>query len=709
MAKFYLTPSACPCRFEALEPRVLLSSDPVASQLDGAASVVALDAPIVQPAAIAGLDNNLQVVDLTDLDGNLPLDIISSTQILWQTEDWETPRWKNPNWPTPNGREQVGFSTMVKNDHGLNQDGKYYLFYSSHDPMSGIGVAVSDTVDGSYTKPTVPGRSDNLVVPSFQYDNVNWSPDSPDHTASPSVVWNEDEQLWFIYFHYFNHIRNIVPGFQLTAMATTPDLASHNWTIWIDASFGTTPPYRPVLPTTSDPWIDSQSSYHTIQRLPAALPGRPGEPWLAFMRGTSTVPGSLTTLGFATSADGRNWNYFPQNPVIHQNDGGGGWPGLYRTGFIGYLGGGQYLVAWNESPGGDVPHLIYGYTTDFVNITRDPRGHAGWANAGEFSAWREGDRLYLFSGKFVHEMVLPVTSQPPTRPGAISAPSVGRDQATITWGASTDADGDPISYRVQYRKNDLSEAWSPIFVAPTTTTTLTDLEWNTSYRVRVRADDGTDVSPWRQANNLFTTSAAIVWPYVETFDDDNADFFQSVSGTWTINAANRYKGTPVVDQNAVSLVQRIDPLPAAVELKATIKAKDVSGFSQNGLLVYDYQNADNFKFAGFFVGLGEWRIGRWFNGAVEVKARVDDTIAVETDYDVEVQLRDRKTTLLVGGVEKLSFEFGGSVVDGDVGVGTRNAVAVFDDFVVRVPAAALPYSEDFEDNHADFLTVSSDT
>jgi len=30
---------------------------------------------------------------------------------------------------------------------------------------------------------------------------------------------------------------------------------------------------------------------------------------------------------------------------------------------------------------------------------------------GAISAWREGDRLYLFAGKFVHEVKLPVVKE----------------------------------------------------------------------------------------------------------------------------------------------------------------------------------------------------------------------------------------------------------------------------------------------------------
>lgn len=366
---------------------------------------VALHVPIARADGPDDLDNNSQVVDLSDLDGPLPLDVVSTKQILWQTEDWEHSTWQNPKWPK-GGPDTVGYPTVVKNNRGSNADGKYYLFYAHHDPRSGIGVAVSEVITGPYSKKVkVPGRSDNQVVPAFHASSTH--PGDPAHTSSPWVVWNKQEQLWFMYFHYFNHVRKIVPGYQLTGLATTPDLASHHWTIWEDASFGTTPPYRPVLPTTTKAWASQASSYNSVHRLP-------GGRWLAFIRGTSNN-GNPPSLGFATSNDGRNWNYFDENPIIHQNDGGGGRNGVYRPGFIGYLGKNEsgideYLVAWHESVhfDGDA-RLIYGYTTNFKSIKRDARGHVKWKGAdGAISVRREENRLYLFAGKFVHELKLPL-------------------------------------------------------------------------------------------------------------------------------------------------------------------------------------------------------------------------------------------------------------------------------------------------------------
>lgn len=366
---------------------------------------ITLHVPNVIADSLDALNINSQVVDLSDLDGPLPLDVVSTKQILWQTEDWEHSTWHNPNWPK-GGPDTVGYPSLVKNDRRPDADNKYYLFYAHHDPRSGIGVAVSDVITGPFSKKVnVPGRSDNQVVPAFHASSTHLG--DPDHTSSPWVVWNEREQLWFMYFHYFNHVRKTVRGYQLTALATTPDLASHRWTIWEDPSFGTTPPYRPVLPTTTKVWANQASSYSSVHRLPD---GR----WLAFIRGTPDN-GKPPSLGFATSVDGRNWKYFDENPIIHQSDGGGGRNGVYRPAFIGYLGKNesgvaQYLVAWQESVhfDGDT-RLIYGYTTDFKAIKRDPRGHVKWRGSdGAIAARREGDRLYLFAGKFVHELKLPV-------------------------------------------------------------------------------------------------------------------------------------------------------------------------------------------------------------------------------------------------------------------------------------------------------------
>lgn len=73
-----------------------------------------------------------------------------------------------------------------------------------------------------------------------------------------------------------------------------------------------------------------------------------------------------------------------------------------------------YLVAWQESvPFDGDTRLIYGYTTDFKTVRRDVRGHVKWKGSdGAIAAWREGGWWYLFAGKFVHRLKLPVARRP---------------------------------------------------------------------------------------------------------------------------------------------------------------------------------------------------------------------------------------------------------------------------------------------------------
>ena len=144
------------------------------------------------------LDGNLQVVDLSDLISPLPRFVDDSTQILSRTQDWEHSSWKNSNWPSAGG-SILGYSSVVKNTHGQNPDGKYYLYYAHHDPMSGIGLAVADSVTGPYTKFN-PTDNKVLTVPNYRPWGPN--PDDPSHYSSPSVVWNADTELWTMYFHY---------------------------------------------------------------------------------------------------------------------------------------------------------------------------------------------------------------------------------------------------------------------------------------------------------------------------------------------------------------------------------------------------------------------------------------------------------------------------------------------------------------------------
>jgi hypothetical protein len=143
------------------------------------------------------LDNNLRCVDLSDLTSSVPLTVGACSQILWRTETWEH------NTFDLSDDDSVGYPSVVKNDRGRNADNKYYLYYAHHDPCSGIGCAVADRIQGPYRKLASLKQAVRTAwfLANPHYPIVKPPLSDPSHYSSPCVIWNEDEKLWFMYFH----------------------------------------------------------------------------------------------------------------------------------------------------------------------------------------------------------------------------------------------------------------------------------------------------------------------------------------------------------------------------------------------------------------------------------------------------------------------------------------------------------------------------
>ena len=99
-----------------------------------------------------------------------------------------------------------------------------------------------------------------------------------------------------------------------------------------------------------------------------------------------------------------------------------------------------------------------------------------------------------------------VSNTPPTQPGTLSASTITVNSATVSWGASTDVDGDTISYLVEYRRNG-DPSWTNDGSTNSTSRSLSGLDSAQSYDVRVTPTDGMDAGTARAATNLFQTDA----------------------------------------------------------------------------------------------------------------------------------------------------------------------------------------------------------
>ena len=186
-------------------------------------------------------------------------------------------------------------------------------------------------------------------------------------------------------------------------------------------------------------------------------------------------------------------------------------------------------------------------------------------------------------------------------------------------------------------------------------------------------------------DDLAVRETGATLPYVEDFEDGNADFLAVAAGTWQINTAGRYKATAAVGNSAILLLQTDAALPSLFDITALITGNTAaSGQFTNGLIIFDYKGPADFKYAGAFFGNNQWRIGH-YDGSWNTLASAMQSITTGTDYDLKVSVNATAVELLVGGVSKVTHDFAASLSGGQMGVGTNNAVARFDDLSVQAP------------------------
>ena len=101
-------------------------------------------------------------------------------------------------------------------------------------------------------------------------------------------------------------------------------------------------------------------------------------------------------------------------------------------------------------------------------------------------------------------------------PNTLSASNITENSADLAWVSA----GSENSWEVEYKAAD--EEWTSAGSVSATTTTLSGLESNTVYSVRVRAlCGGSETSPWSESISFRTECDAIVnIPYIQNFDSD---------------------------------------------------------------------------------------------------------------------------------------------------------------------------------------------
>jgi len=107
----------------------------------------------------------------------------------------------------------------------------------------------------------------------------------------------------------------------------------------------------------------------------------------------------------------------------------------------------------------------------------------------------------------------------PTQPGTLSASLVTTNSATVSWVASSDIDGDTITYQVDYRR-DGDTPWTSAGSTTSTSQPVSGLDANQFYDVRITPNDGTGDGPDRTALSLFKTVADTDAIFKDSFEDN---------------------------------------------------------------------------------------------------------------------------------------------------------------------------------------------
>ncbi|QDU78331.1 FG-GAP repeat protein [Polystyrenella longa] len=160
-----------------------------------------------------------------------------------------------------------------------------------------------------------------------------------------------------------------------------------------------------------------------------------------------------------------------------------------------------------------------------------------------------------------------------------------------------------------------------------------------------------------------------------------------------------------------ALVTLDGPLPSLFEMSA--KVRSVSGADRwnNGFLIFDYQNENDFKYAGIFTGQNELVIGHYQGSWQNRIAQLDwddegRVLRTDRNHQLHASINGNAVTLSVEGLPVLNGTFPLGIGDGSAGVASYHALTQFDDFEIANEVAVgksvpFPYMDNFNDGKTD--------
>jgi Ca2+-binding RTX toxin-like protein len=179
------------------------------------------------------------------------------------------------------------------------------------------------------------------------------------------------------------------------------------------------------------------------------------------------------------------------------------------------------------------------------------------------------------------------------------------------------------------------------------------------------------------------------------FNDGTPSGFAVDSGSFAVVNGKLSVSAASLGLEATAVLPLDDQLPGYYEVLATVSVeKPTAGWKANSYIVFDYFDADDFKFAGINASTNEVEIGYHDAAGWHVVKDVPKQLKAGTSYNMMVAINGTNVTLVLDNKSVLSYTFAPRVIDdyayglnlGLVGLGSDNSRGTFDNFTVqRVP------------------------
>ncbi len=169
--------------------------------------------------------------------------------------------------------------------------------------------------------------------------------------------------------------------------------------------------------------------------------------------------------------------------------------------------------------------------------------------------------------------------------------------------------------------------------------------------------------------------------FEQHFDPGSTPAFSPEQGMWEIDAG-RYVVTPVENNDTMAPLSEPFELNEHFVISTLVHVAGDSAFSKNAAILFDYQSAENFKFASIHMGAGSWRIGQYDSNGWNYISRFNGDAPADVDLDVRVEINGSLVTVWSGDVIKVRHNFNSPLHEGRVGLGSRRGQVAFDEFAV---------------------------